>query len=405
MAQLTVLQKLRLLDTQITSEQEEEKSKTPASIWIDANEITGYFSYFYVNAKSYQTGDSDITRSLDGKIINLNSYPTFLTPRLKIEFKYMKIETYRTIMRLLQSKNEFLVTCYDIVQDKMVSHNMYFQPEDYPEIFHHGLDVLAVINYTIELTGTNTELEGVDIIYHSNYPDGSDSTVGAGTTYAVNEEVIIGENVDFTYTGYALNNWNTKADGSGFTYLNNNVYTLTENVDLVLYAQWIDTNTYTLSYNYGFGSTYAPDGVPLYSKSITIGSTYGTLPNTDAPTVTYDGEEGIQPYTRKGWYKTPIIATGSTPITANTIYNTQANTTIYQIFEPKEYTITYVMNGANESYAPLTQKYNQPIYAPQTPTKKNYTFGGWYKDTKFEEEFTFSVMPPKNISIYAKWEQ
>lgn len=400
---MTLEQQLKLLDYRSSST---PTQKDPSTIWIDGNKITGYFEYFYVNAKSYAVGDNNIARSLDGKIPNLNSYPTFLTPRLKLNFKYMDIKTYRTIMKLIQSKNEFTVTCYDIVEDKMVTHKMYFQPEDYPDLFHRGLEILAVTDYEIELTGTNNDLGKISIIYHSNPPEGmgSDTTTGSSDTYAFGEEVIIGQGVSYSFNGYTLENWNTAADGSGFTYLNNEAYTINVSNDLILYAQWTDTDIYTLSYNYGYGAAYVDSsGKTVYNKSITIGNTYGTLPDTDPPTVTYDEEENIQPYTKKGWYQTPVIVANSTAITANTVYNIAANTTIYQIFEPKEYTITYEMNGANETFSPLTQRYNETIYAPQTPTKNGFVFDGWYKDTKFEKAFNFTVMPPKSITIYAKW--
>ena len=400
---MTLEQQLKLLDYRSSST---PTQNDPSTIWIDGNKITGYFEYFYVNAKSYAVGDNNITRSLDGKIPNINSYPTFLTPRLKLNFKYMDIKTYRTIMKLIQSKNEFTVTCYDIVEDKMVTHKMYFQPEDYPDLFHRGLEILAVTDYEIELTGTNNDLGEISIIYHSNPPKGmgSDTTTGSKDTYAFGEEVIIGQGVSYSFNGYTLENWNTAADGSGFAYLNNEAYTINVSNDLILYAQWTDTDTYTLSYNYGYGSTYLDNtGKAVYNKSITIGNTYGALPDTDPPTVTYDDEENIQPYTKKGWYQTPVIVANSTAITANTVYNIAANTTIYQIFEPKEYTITYQMNGANETFSPLTQRYNETIYSPQTPTKNGFVFDGWYKDTKFEKAFNFTVMPPKSITIYAKW--
>src|SRR5699024_7066845 len=101
-------------------------SKTFARIWIDGYEIGGYLTYTALDAKSYL---EEPKRSLTGVIENLNAYPTFLTPQVTIEFKYMKLETYRLIIKLIQSRNEHIVQYYDIVQDKMVKKKMYFKPE------------------------------------------------------------------------------------------------------------------------------------------------------------------------------------------------------------------------------------------------------------------------------------
>ena len=96
-------------------------------IWIDENEITGYFSYTFVKSK---TLNKKVKRSIGGQIKNINNYTFFLTPRVKIFFNYLALKDYQTVMRLIQSKNEFTVRLFDIEQGKMVQHKMYFSTED-----------------------------------------------------------------------------------------------------------------------------------------------------------------------------------------------------------------------------------------------------------------------------------
>jgi hypothetical protein len=211
---------------------------------IDGNIITGYFSYSYFDAKSYFTSP---IRSSGGVVSNLNSYATFLTPRLRIGFKSMDIDTYRIIMNLIQSKNEFTVTCYDPVSDKRVTNKMYFQPEEFPELYQYNLKVLRIIGYEIELTGTNSDLSLVSIVYHTNPPSStgiSDSTIGItdiakGTSYIVGDGAVIDtvsiQDMTFSDT-YVFAKWAVSADGSGMKYVNNEEYTI--NNDLVLYAVW-----------------------------------------------------------------------------------------------------------------------------------------------------------------------
>ena len=210
------------------------------SFTIDGNEIEAYADYSYFEAKSYVTSPE---RTADGSMPSLNSLATFLTPRLRIKFDLMPIETYRTIMKLIQQKNEFSVTCYDVVWDKMVTKKMYFQPEDFPELFIYDLQILGAIGYEIELTGTNNDEKEIDVVYHLNppaelglsdqtegsnaFPEGSTIVVGADSSF---DEITLGNGK------YSFSHWNTAKDNSGFTYVNNEDYTIYNS--LVLYSIW-----------------------------------------------------------------------------------------------------------------------------------------------------------------------
>jgi hypothetical protein len=106
------------------------------------------------------------TRSQDGAIVDLDNYSTFLTPRLIIKYNMMNIEDYRTLMTFLKSKNTFNVTCYDIVADRRVTHEMYFANPQMPVIYQRYLAALGVQDYTIELIGTNHKTEDMKIIFY-----------------------------------------------------------------------------------------------------------------------------------------------------------------------------------------------------------------------------------------------
>ena len=136
--------------------QEEYERTCMDRIDIDGNEICGYFEYSFMEEKSYM---EQPIRSQDGTIENLEDYTTFLTPRLIIKYNVMNIEDYRTLMRLLRSKNTFEVTCYDIVKNKRVTHEMYFATPQMPMVYHRYLVAMGIQDYTIELIGTNRRLE------------------------------------------------------------------------------------------------------------------------------------------------------------------------------------------------------------------------------------------------------
>lgn len=394
---LTVNQMLMLRE-----QDDNQNERKVSEIFVDGNLIKGYFTYTFFTEKTYA---KEPERSQGGQIDNLNSYATFLTPTLKIEFNAMSMDMYRKIMKLINSKNEFQVTAYDPVEDAFVTHNMYFSPAEYPELYIYNLEVLAVLNYTIELIGTNTDLNTVSIVYHSNPPTGLGSDSQLGSTEATfGQEVLIGDGIDIpNYSGYSFVGWNTMSDGTGTTYQNDSAITISSNLDLVLYAIWSASGTYTLSYNYGLGTTAENEsGEPLYSKLINLNEAIGTLPTTSANKVEYNDDE-YDAYNFKGWYWTPRRVDNSTEITASTLYTVQGNATIYQIYEPKTFTITFNSNGGS-SVKSVTQEYGSTIYEPPAPTKNGATFGGWYSASDFSgNEFDFTTMPPTNVTLYAKW--
>ena len=123
-------------------------------IVIDGKEILGYFEYSFLEEKSYKTQP---VRSMDGTMESLDDISTFLTPRIIIKYNMMGIEDYRKLMSMLNDtkKNAHIVTCYDIVKDKRVTHEMYFAPTSMPIIYQQYLIALGVQEFTIELIGTN----------------------------------------------------------------------------------------------------------------------------------------------------------------------------------------------------------------------------------------------------------
>lgn len=216
-----------------------QTSNNPIRLTINGQVIPNMSGYSYVDAKSFF---KEPTRTTSGVIVKLNSYATFLTPRLKFNFKYMPIGAYRVLMKLIKEYNEFIVNCYDPVEDVYVTRKMYFTPKEFPDIFQRSLETLATLNESFELVGTNAELETLSLVYNKNIPN---QTVTSGLEFNYGEEVRIGD-YDSTISaenprlwsrsGYVMTSWNTAPDGSGTRYVTNHVVTFTTNV--VLYAQW-----------------------------------------------------------------------------------------------------------------------------------------------------------------------
>lgn len=220
---------------------------------IDGNVFQGYFEYSYLAEKAYKTQP---VRSNDGSIPDINQYATFLTPRLVIKYNMMDIEDYRRLMMLLQSKNEFTVSFYDIVLDKRVTHKMYFATPQMPIIYQQYLKVMGIQEYNIELIGTNNDVAVNSVDYYYNIPYGiswgynemsrqdfpanvSDVVGGSnasysvgGDTFALNSE----KTEELLGNKYKFKCWNTKADGSGLNYIDGDAYFIHRYT--VLYAIW-----------------------------------------------------------------------------------------------------------------------------------------------------------------------
>ncbi|MGN1098710.1 MAG: InlB B-repeat-containing protein [Christensenellales bacterium] len=72
------------------------------------------------------------------------------------------------------------------------------------------------------------------------------------------------------------------------------------------------------------------------------------------------------------------------------------------------YTITFDSRGGS-TVSPISGKAGESVSAPAGPMKSGERFCGWYESadggvTLAETEFSFSYMPAKNITLYAKWQ-
>jgi len=219
-------------------------------IEIDGEIIQGYFEYSFLEEKSYA---KQPVRADDGSIPDLDSYTTFLTPRIIIKYNMMGIDDYRRLMKLMKSKNTFNVTCYDIVEDKRVTHQMYFAPTSMPIIYQQYLNTLGVKEFTIELIGTNVTPQ-VRITYEYNFPQGINISISPQdplietSSEFYNKKILIGgfdvevggDSLSFSSVlnsyGYAVKGWNTQRDGSGVSFRDDDYYYVSK--DLTLYAQW-----------------------------------------------------------------------------------------------------------------------------------------------------------------------
>ncbi|PFM79291.1 hypothetical protein COJ46_13435 [Bacillus sp. AFS077874] len=175
-----------------------------------------------------------------------------------------------------------------------------------------------------------------------------------------------------TRTGYTFVGWYT--DAALKTPVGPTV-TLTNNI--TLYAKW-SINSYSIHFNSNGGSQIA-DKTANYNSKITL------------PKPTRTG------YTFVGWYKDSALKTS-----AGSSVTLTSNITLYAKWNINKYTVKF--NSVGGTISTRTVNYNSTISQPASPTRKGYTFLGWYKDASGKVAWNFAKdKVTTNTTIYAKW--
>lgn len=355
-------------------------------IEIPTNVMSGYS---YYDAKTYFT---EPQRTAGGEIVDLNSYATFFVPRIRFNFNAMPIGAYRILGKLAKQFNEVIVTAYDLLEDKYVTHKMYFGTQDFPEIFHVGLETARLVYREFELIGTNAPLESISLIYNNN----TTPELQTGKSAQYGFEIIVGDydgDIDpmsFSRVGYKLKEWNTEPDGSGLTYQIGEVIKLTTTT--IIYAVWQADSSFVLSFDYQ-GAT---GGVSEYSKEVIQGNAVGELP-----------EPVRNGYVFSGWF-TQIGGQG-TQITNMTTYSLSGNLTVYAYWVGINNTLSFNNNGGIGSMPNQTIKSGETFQLPKsTMTKENNVFIGWTNSesgtTVIYKDEANIVMPTNNLTLYALYD-
>ena len=137
--------------------------------------------------------------------------------------------------------------------------------------------------------------------------------------------------------------------------------------------------------------TPADQAIP--SMTYTYDSTYSTL-----PTPTRFG------YNFVGWYTAKNG--GGTQITTSTKVTTASNHTLYSDWEAKEYSVNLDPNGGSVTQGQIKVRYREKYGTLPTPTRKGYTFKGWWTDPSGGSEITSNTTFTLGAAqtLYAHWE-
>ena len=105
-------------------------------------------------------------------------------------------------------------------------------------------------------------------------------------------------------------------------------------------------------------------------------------------------------YSFGGWYSDSKYQTRVTQIAQGSV----GNKTLYAKWTPTKYNIRYVLNGGKAKGNPTSYTITSKSITLKNPTRKGYTFSGWYSDSKYRTKVTkISNGSTGKKTLYAKW--
>ena len=221
-----------------------------------------------------------------------------------------------------------------------------------------------------------------------------DSNGGSGNmdmqTIAIGKSTELAANT-FTRDGHSFTGWNTKEDGTGTSYTDEQIVILpVGSENLALFAQWSAK---------GYSITATPN--PTEGGTVTGAGTYNHGTTARLSATANDGyqfvnwTEGNAVVSRDAAYS--FTVTGARTLVAN--------------FAPAEYSITFDTDGG-DTIDPMAYTVESTDRLP-TPTKTGSTFSGW-KVTKADGNWTVNDMVADgtaltgnygNVTLTAQWKQ
>ena len=194
----------------------------------------------------------------------------------------------------------------------------------------------------------------------------------------------------FTKSAYNFNNWNTKADGSGDTYTNEQSVTNIGNN--TLYAQWTPI-AYTIEYNLNDGTVESsnPTEYTVETENFTLNN-----PNKTG-------------YTFKGWSGTDLTGEENTAVTIEK--GSTGNRSYTANYTANTYEVVFNANGGEGTMSNQTLTYDQDgNLTANSLTREGYHFKEWntkedgtgasYSDNAQVK----NLATEGTINLYAIWE-
>lgn len=185
-----------------------------------------------------------------------------------------------------------------------------------------------------------------------------------------------------TRTGYKFLGWN-RGSSSNVEFQPGALFT--GNYGMTLYAVW-EKETYSITYSAN-GGTGAPK---------TQTKTYGIDIVLSSEKPTREGHMFL------GWSESSTAVTPT--YVAGARFTANRNTTLYAVWSLNEYRVVFNANGGSVEEKQRMIKNGQPIGKLPIPSRSNYKFLGWSKNTEGNAIIDENHRVYGNMTLYAIWE-
>lgn len=184
-----------------------------------------------------------------------------------------------------------------------------------------------------------------------------------------------------TMFGYTFEGWYTTESGGAKVEDSTVVNIISTQT---LYAHWLPSS-YTVYFDANGGS------VDPSSKTVTYGSAYGILPVPER-----DG------YTFEGWY---TAKSNGINVNASSMVYITSNQTLYAYWTAKTYIVYFEADEAELDETLKSVTYDSAYGSLPAPSKKGYTFDGWYTEENGGTRVTSDTKVTKAYrhTLYARW--
>lgn len=162
----------------------------------------------------------------------------------------------------------------------------------------------------------------------------------------------------------------------------------TDEKNITLYAVWEEIKTYTIKYNANGGSGSPSSQTKTNGESIKVSSQKPTRSG----------------YEFDGW---ATSATGNVEYDPSENYTKDSDITLYAVWKPLTYKVTYNANGGTGTPASQTKIHNEKLYiTDDAPERDGYSFVGWAttKTGSVSYKAGQQYTSDKDIALYAVWE-
>ncbi|MGM9970300.1 MAG: InlB B-repeat-containing protein, partial [Anaeroplasma sp.] len=144
-------------------------------------------------------------------------------------------------------------------------------------------------------------------------------------------------------------------------------------------------------------SLYAKFEISKYTIEF-VNTTIGSIKVEYNEKVTQPEDPKKTGYTFKGWY---IDAEFTTEYNFNTAVVNDLK--LYAKFEINKPTVYFISEGS--IYKSVVVNYDTTVDEPVDPSKAGYSFKGWYTDSTYTEQYSFTNKVTSDLYLYAKFEK